>query len=437
MFLRPWQLSLVVLPVAVGAAVLAGRGESALVVFILALAIGIVTSLGLYAAFHDPVEREPAAPPAPPAEAFGPDTRIDRAALDFLPDPLLMVEPGGRIIYANRAARERFPRLPLAPHYATLFRAPAFVEAVAEAIAAGEVRAAEFTVFQGQETYLRAHVCPSGAGAPGGPPGPVLILVEDLTRDRRIEQLRSDFVANASHELRTPLASLIGYIETLQGPARDDAPARDRFLGVMARQAERMKRLVEDLLSLNQIEMSEHERPRTPCDFHDMAREAVSAVQPIAQRRGIAIAAEFAGPSPVVRADRDQMIQVFVNLIDNAMKYGAPGGPVEIGPVAPDPRWPGHAGIAVADRGPGIPREHVPRLTERFYRVSAQASREKGGTGLGLAIVKHILNRHRGELQIESAPGRGSRFTVWLPESPGASPQRQEGPAEAAPLPGR
>ncbi|RMF36640.1 MAG: two-component sensor histidine kinase, partial [Alphaproteobacteria bacterium] len=180
----------------------------------------------------------------------------------------------------------------------------------------------------------------------------------------------------------------------------------------------------DDLMSLNQIELAERSPPDTTCPLHDVVREAVAALAPLARQRGVDLDLQLDAPNPVIRGDRGQLVQVFVNLIDNALKYGGGSGPVEIATAAPDPGFPGMTGIAVADHGPGIAREHVPRLTERFYRVSVSESRNVGGTGLGLAIVKHVLGRHRGDLQIESTPGEGSRFTVWLPV-----------PSEAAPHP--
>jgi two-component system phosphate regulon sensor histidine kinase PhoR len=242
-----------------------------------------------------------------------------------------------------------------------------------------------------------------------------MILFEDRTRMVKAEALRRDFVANASHELKTPLASIAGFIETLQGHARDDPEATARFLAIMARQAERMKRLVEDLLSLNRIEINEHVRPRESVDLGSVVREAASALSPIIAAEGARLELRLPDAGPVVRGSHDELGQVFVNLIDNAVKYAGRDGPIRIALADGADAPPGMVGIGVADSGPGIAREHLPRLTERFYRVSAARSRERGGTGLGLAIVKHILNRHRGDLAITSAPGEGARFTVWLP----------------------
>lgn len=424
------------------AAVLAAAGLPPLpLAFLVGLAAALALALRPAAADRPPAPgaaQAPAeAPPAAAAAAPAPrpaEPVVARALLERLPPPILLVEPGGRTGFANAAAREWFPRWTEGQHYAHLVRAPAFVDAVGAALATGAAQVAEFSLFRGQEFHLRAHVAPTGSGPGSGGAGPLLVLFEDRTGGRRIDALRSDFVANASHELRTPLAALIGYIETLQGAARDDAAARTRFLEIMGRQAERMKRLVDDLMSLNQIEMNEHVPPRGLCTVEEVVREAAGALAPLAERKGVSFGLALGEAETRIRGDRDQLVQVFVNLIDNALKYGAGGGTVGIFTAEPDARHPGMIGITVEDRGPGIPREHVPRLTERFYRVSPQASRDKGGTGLGLAIVKHVLNRHRGMLQIESEVGRGSRFTVWLPQ-PARSPEppasdRAETPAD-------
>jgi two-component system phosphate regulon sensor histidine kinase PhoR len=227
--------------------------------------------------------------------------------------------------------------------------------------------------------------------------------------------MRADFVANASHELRTPLAALSGFIETLQGSARDDAKARERFLAIMQDQARRMARLIDDLLSLSRIELNAHRRPDTAVDLVPIVRQVVDGLETLARDRGVTVQVE-AADALMVPGDRDELIRLFENLIENALKYGAAGKRVDITPrqavtLDGEPE----AQIAVRDYGPGIAPEHVPRLTERFYRVDVRESRAQGGTGLGLALVKHILNRHRGRLSIASMPGAGATFTVHLP----------------------
>jgi len=242
--------------------------------------------------------------------------------------------------------------------------------------------------------------------------------MQDLTPLRRVEEMRADFVANASHELRTPLASLSGFIDTLQGPARDDAAARERFIAIMKGQARRMARLIDDLLSLSRIELNAHVRPQTSADVTSVVRQVADALQVLAEERGVAIAIDAPAEPLVVVGDRDELTRVFENLIENALKYGASGGRVIVSLVqansaegAPEVR------VLVRDFGPGIAPEHLPRLTERFYRVDVGDSRAQGGTGLGLSLVKHIVNRHRGRLLIESVPKNGATFTACFPQA--------------------
>lgn len=231
-------------------------------------------------------------------------------------------------------------------------------------------------------------------------------------------QMRRDFVANVSHELRTPLTSLMGFIETLRGPARDDAGARDRFLGIMEDEAGRMNRLIGDLLSLSRVESDVRVRPRTQLDLTGVLKTTLRNLNPLAVENDVVLAPEIAEPPLVLLGDSDQLIQVFTNLIENAIKYGGSGKTVEIAVQShlhdPALRRPA-VHVVVRDHGPGIDALHIPRLTERFYRADNHRSRALGGTGLGLAIVKHIINRHRGRLKIASELGKGARFTVILP----------------------
>jgi two-component system phosphate regulon sensor histidine kinase PhoR len=254
--------------------------------------------------------------------------------------------------------------------------------------------------------------------------GRLLVVLADRTRERAVEKMRADFVANASHELRTPLASLIGFIETLRGPASDDAAARERFLGIMAEQSERMRRLIDDLLGLSRIEVSEHLPPKGRADLAEIVAAEAEAMAPLLASRHARIELDAAAPALAEPAEAEQVAQVVRNLLENAIRYGRVGGVVRVsvarveGPVpAGAARTPPRPGVllSVADDGPGIAPEHIPRLTERFYRVDKGRSRNAGGTGLGLAIVKHIMARHRGQLWIESVEGEGSVFRVWWP----------------------
>jgi two-component system phosphate regulon sensor histidine kinase PhoR len=233
--------------------------------------------------------------------------------------------------------------------------------------------------------------------------------------------MRADFVANASHELRTPLASLSGFVETLQGSARNDPTARDRFLGIMAEQARRMSRLIDDLLSLSRVELNEHLHPQQAVDLVPIVGHVCDTLSPLARERGVELVLSRGAERLAVLGERDELIRVFENLVENALKYGASGKRVEVTLVSESSGGRGEAVVTVRDFGPGIAAEHLPRLTERFYRVDVETSRAEGGTGLGLAIVKHILARHRGRLAIESEPGRGAAFTVRIPLSTGGT----------------
>jgi two-component system phosphate regulon sensor histidine kinase PhoR len=386
---------------------------------LLAFGAGVLVSLVTAAALVHMVgdAAAPAPAPAQPALDGSMPGAFGRALVERLPTPLLVISRTGRVSYANPAARGALPRLEPGVHFAQLIRAPVFVEAVTATLADGEERRVRFATHQGQERFLEARVGLLPPGDAFGPEAQGIVQIEDRTEQRRTEQMRSDFVANASHELRTPLAAIIGYIETLQGHAKDDAEARERLLGIMAREAGRMQRLVDDLMSLSRIEMSEHVRPIEEWSPNEIAAESAAALLPVAERLGVTLEIAVEPGGARVLCDRDQLGQVFTNLIDNAMKYGGEGAVVRVTAAPPGPAHQNGVGVTVADDGPGIAREHVHRLTERFYRVSAASSRNKGGTGLGLAIVKHILNRHGGRLEIVSEPGRGSAFTVWLPRS--------------------
>jgi len=240
-----------------------------------------------------------------------------------------------------------------------------------------------------------------------------VLVFKDQSEARRIDRMRADFIANASHELRTPLASIAGFIETLRGPARNDAAARDRFLTIMQDQTGRMARLIDDLLSLSRLEMKPYLGPGTRVGLHATLDAVIGSLAPLAQESGVSVERTFPDLPVTVPGDRDELFQVFQNLLENACKYGQSGGRVAVS-VQPAPEGAG-ASFSVRDFGPGIAEEHIPRITERFYRVDAATSRAQKGTGLGLAIVKHILTRHRGWLSIDSRPGKGAAFTVHLP----------------------
>jgi two-component system phosphate regulon sensor histidine kinase PhoR len=337
------------------------------------------------------------------------------AVAHALPDPFLLLNRDGRVAIANRAAEDVFEAQLTGKHISHAVRAPVILDAVQEVIAHREPLRVDFELRIPLQRRFEASIAPVAKSDSSGPERPaIIILLRDLTREQQLERMRADFVANASHELRTPLASLLGFIETLQGAAKNDSSARERFLGLMRTQAERMARLIDDLLSLSRIELNAHRRPTGIVDLESLIRQAVEMLQASAAEAGVTINLAFSGDLHVP-GDRDELIQVFQNLLENAIKYAAAGKHVDI-TAGRDAA--GRVEVAVADYGPGIAAEYLPRLTERFYRVSVQESRARGGTGLGLAIVKHILNRHRAKLLISSELGKGSTFTIRLAGEP-------------------
>lgn len=344
-----------------------------------------------------------------------------RAVQAALPEPLLLLDPGRRIVRANGAATQLLGDRLIDRDLAGALRHPA-VLAATDAVLRGEgSRVVEFDIAVPIERHLSARLAPLEPPTTEG--AAAVLLLHDLTDLKRSERLRADFVANASHELRTPLASLVGFIETLRGPARDDAAARERFLSIMAEQAGRMARLVDDLLSLSRIEMNEHRPPIGEVDIGNVLQSVADTLEQRAASRQMRFIFKLPEDLPEVAGDADELAQVFQNLFENAIKYGTAGTDIEVS-AFPSPRTLSTArsgqrspavAVEIRDHGPGIAREYLPRLTERFYRVDPARSRELGGTGLGLAIVKHIVNHHRGALDIDSEQGRGSRFTVHLP----------------------
>jgi two-component system phosphate regulon sensor histidine kinase PhoR len=346
-----------------------------------------------------------------------------------VPDPMLYLTEGGEVGTANPAARALLGDWIEGRNCATVLRQPGLLGRV-EAVQAGGVadEARMQIADQTGETQFRVRITP--VGRPDFRGNRALVLhFTDITHLREAEEMRRDFVANVSHELRTPLTAVLGFIETLRGPAREDSAARDRFLGIMEDEARRMNRLVSDLLSLSRVEAQERQRPAGDVDLKAVLDGVIAALRPTAEDQDSALELETCAPDPVLAAgnlgqgyrlkgDRDQLMQVFLNLTENALKYGGAGRPVtlRLGWQAGSGNLKGPVLAAeVIDRGEGIDPLHLPRLTERFYRVDTHRSRAMGGTGLGLAIVKHIVNRHRGRLRVTSKLGEGSTFTVLLP----------------------
>jgi two-component system phosphate regulon sensor histidine kinase PhoR len=340
------------------------------------------------------------------------------AVFAAIPDPLILIDGQRRIVRANPAASEFIGIVPEATDLAGLLRNPA-VLAAADAVLGGEpARVVDFALSVPVERVMRARIARVERTSVGG--GAAILTLHDITALKAAEQMRADFIANAGHELKTPLATLVGFIETLLGAARDDPAARDRFLGIMRGEAGRMSRLVDDLLSLSRIELNEHVPPTSQVAPAMLIEQVADVLELRASDRGIDLELVLPETLPDVLGDEDELAQVFQNLIDNAIKYGRPHSAVTVTADCLAGPGGGFVRIAVSDQGDGIPNEHLPRLTERFYRVDNARSRELGGTGLGLAIVKHILNRHRGRLEISSTLGAGSTFTVWLQAAGGS-----------------
>ena len=415
------------------------------------LAGAALVALTAWALNRRPAGAQPAGAAAAAGQAAPERALADQALLDglfeALADPVFVVSggeaddiAGRRVLLANAAAREllKIPRE--GALLVSALREPAVLEAVDEALFGRVARSTDYAGAGARTRHWRALTRPL-PDADGYPLA--LVVLRDETDVRRTEMMRVDFLANASHELRTPLASLSGFIETLRGHARDDPKARDRFLDIMAAQAERMGRLVADLLSLSRIELNEHIPPAGRVDLARAASDVIDAVSVLSAERKVRVVLQDRAVSAPVHGDRDEIVQVVQNLVDNAIKYSAEGDVVEVVvqpevtlehasapwsggnrgdgatrlPLVTPDRQPGqrYAAVTVRDHGPGMAREHLPRLTERFYRVEGQKSGDRSGTGLGLAIVKHIVNRHGGGLTVESAPGHGTVFTAYFP----------------------
>ncbi len=344
------------------------------------------------------------------------DTAIAAAILDSLPDPVLLVDSGRKVIAANKASRDLLGEGVLGRGLSLSLRNPEALKAVSDVLAGeavnGFVVSFSVPVFQ----TFDVHVTSFPPMREGG--SRAIVLLHDVSSTAAAEKMRADFVANVSHELRSPLSSLVGFIETLKGAAKTDTQARERFLDIMDGEAQRMARLIDDLLSLSKVESLEHVRPKGEVDIVPVLEEVRDTLLPRAGEKNCEVIFEFVKGLPPIPGDRDELAEVFHNLMDNAVKYGRPGAPVTV-TMERASRIPDVGGaclkVSIRDQGDGIKEEHIPRLTERFYRVDKGRSRSLGGTGLGLAIVKHIINHHRGRLIIESRLGKGSTFSVYLP----------------------
>ncbi len=342
-------------------------------------------------------------------------TAAPRDILMTLGIPALLIAPDEAIFAINEAAEKLLGRNIEGRHFITALRQPILLETIEQVRKDGKSREARYLTNDGQHDITYRVTC--GAVPMDGRHG-TLVSFEDITPMEQAGQMRRDFVANVSHELRTPLTALLGFIETLQGPARNDAKAHERFLGIMAAEAERMNRLVSDLLSLSRVEAEERVRPLDRIDLGGVIQQTRHSLSQLAAEKDIEVSVTLPEETVIVPGDVDQIRQVMTNLVENAIKYSDRGCFVRVGLGTPDyeNRLRGRGvRIEVSDTGPGIDTVHLPRLTERFYRVDSHRSRELGGTGLGLAIVKHIVSRHRGRLHVDSQLGHGTTFSVILP----------------------
>ena len=353
--------------------------------------------------------RAPAAERPRPGQA-GRDELIAR-----FPDPVVLLDGRSVVVASNAAARRLMPGLAPRQPLAFALRAPEVLDSIANVLATGEPADVAFGGRGPTEPIYEARLRRLDPASRAD--AAIVLFFRDLTPERRLETMRVDFVANVSHELRTPLASLVGFIDTLQGPAKNDPAARERFLAIMRAQADRMARLIADLLHLSRVELNAHVAPSEKLDLGAVIAETGAILAPLARERSVEVALKLPTDPMLILGDRDEMIRLLENLVENAIKYGGSGSPVEVALArASAEGGPPRVELTVRDRGPGIAPEHLPRLTERFYRVDTAESRNQGGTGLGLAIVKHIVGRHRGRLTIESTLGAGTLVRVTLPE---------------------
>jgi len=344
---------------------------------------------------------------------------VAEALIEGMPDAAVLLDRAGRVLHFNEAAEQLVPAIRRNEPVQFVLRSPEIVAVLRQTMANLEPRRTTYLDQVPINRWTELIVTPVPVPtAVGGTDHFILMTFHDLTPLRRVEEMRADFVANASHELRTPLAAVTGFIDTLLGPAKDDEKARERFLGIMRTQAGRMAHLIDDLLSLSRVELRTHVRPEKVIDLVPIIREVSDGLESLSLERDVRIDVSLPDQPVQVLGDRDEVLRLFENLIENGLKYGASGDRVEVTLVsASNPEGAPEWRISVRDYGPGIAPEHLPRLTERFYRINAGDSRAQGGTGLGLSLVKHILTRHRGRLLIESVSGKGATFIACFPQS--------------------
>ncbi len=379
------------------------------------------------------------------SDAFLSGARFAATLTDALPQAIAVLDRDGRVIHANPMARSLIEMDTLGRPLSVYVRDSGITDRLTTALAGYTPEPLMVHREVPAESYISLLFSAVTPVEDGSGRMIVLVVMNDVTELVLGNQRRADFLANASHELKTPMASMLGYIETLRGHARDDPEARERFLGIMAQQAERMQRLIRDLLSLRRIEQSEHIAPTETADLDLSVRAAIESVAPMAETRGVKLKYRKKKRS-IVPGHQDETIQLCLNLIENATKLSPAGSTVYItlsrfdqwkpgilfadgylpetattrainpAPTSPLPIYM----ITISDSGPGFAREHLPRIGERFYRVAGDLSSQEKGTGLGLAIVKHIARRHRAGLYVRSEKGEGTEFCLVYKESASA-----------------
>lgn len=343
--------------------------------------------------------------------------------VNAIPEPCVVLDGEGIVRHTNGPMRENFGAISQGDPLTLKFRDPDLAGAIEEVQTSGKSASMPFAEKFPVSRHYLMHLSPirmPGSSEGALQPDFIFVVLLEQTERYRLEELRSDFIANVSHELRTPVASLTGFIETLLGPARDDKASREKFLKIMLEQAQRMARLVDDLLSLSRIEMRSHVRPTEAVDLGAVVHHVVESMAPLAKEAKLKIHTTMEEGPLMVLGDRDELVQVAQNLVENAIKYGAEGKKIDVSvasvsaPVDFDSKGRDCYMVDVQDYGKGIASDHLPRLTERFYRVDAEESKAKMGTGLGLAVVKHILTRHQAHLKIVSAEGEGASFRIYF-----------------------
>jgi two-component system phosphate regulon sensor histidine kinase PhoR len=427
-------LSGVVMALGVLAGAMADRAAISPLLFV--PIIGLVMFLVYRAIQVQPLKDDHRLTPKPRAGILSPPETGDRISISALADPALVVSAGWRVLAANEGALDFFGRRIVGGDLRQTVRHPVVVEAVRGGLEGKTPLVREVTTLGTQDGAFRVRVVRLDPDS-----SRLLLTFTDVTQARLTERMRADFVANASHELRTPLANISGVIETLLGPAAEDEPARRRFLDIMSREAGRMSRLIDDLLSLSRIELDKYVRPQTFLELPPLLQDVGKTLAMRLEADGRKLELEVEADLPPVVADRDQILQVLHNLVSNALKYGHSGTPITVSALRDHSGREDMVRVSVTDLGEGIAPEHLPRLTERFYRIDTGRSRSMGGTGLGLAIVKHIVERHRGRLEISSRQGQGTCVSFLLPVLPqaraaegdaavvaGASSQNRNGP---------